>query len=88
MTRTQKRKSRKDSKTYTYDGKTQTLKEWAEELGVTVSALRKRMASGVPPDKLFSTDRRVTTGEKRDLRKYIRKLEKEMEDAEYRNSVR
>lgn len=78
-----KRQRRKDSKQYTYNGETHTLVEWAEILGVTTSAIRKRMQAGKPIEEVFSTDRRVVDGKKTDLQKYLRKLEREVEVRRY-----
>lgn len=82
MTNRQKRKQRSDSKIYTYNGDTHTLTEWAEILQITTSAIRKRMSAGKTVDEIFSTDRRVVDGKKTDLKKYLRKLEREAEDRE------
>lgn len=82
-----KRQRRKDSKQYTYNGETHTLVEWAEILGVTTSAIRKRMQAGKPIEEVFSTDRRVVDGRKTDLKKYLRKLEKEAWKREYEDSI-
>lgn len=56
------KKPRPDEKRYTAHGKTMTIKEWAEDLGVTVSCLRKRLASGMPYDKVFTPDKRAPGG--------------------------
>lgn len=40
---------------YTCHGKTQTLKEWAAELGITPAAIRCRLKNGWPPEKAFSS---------------------------------
>lgn len=87
MIRLTKRQRRKDSKQYEYNGETHTLVEWAEILGVTTSAIRKRMQAGKPIEEVFSTDRRVVDGRKTDLKKYLRKLEKEAWKREYEDSI-
>lgn len=74
------RKHRRDSKKYEHNGETHTLVEWAEILGVTTSALRKRMQAGRPPDQVFASDLRITSGERKYFRKYLRKLEREAEE--------
>ncbi len=79
MTRKQRRQ-RNDSKLYTFGGKTQTLREWAEELDITTSAIRKRMASGMPPEILFSKDRRIGENYGKHKQGYFRKLEREVND--------
>lgn len=87
MANRQKRKQRKDSKQYIYNGETHTLIEWSEILGVTTSAIRKRMQAGRPIDEVFSTDRRVVDGKKTDLKKYLRKLEREAEERMYDGDI-
>ena len=79
MTREQKRKRRKyaSAKWYSYNGKTLTLEGWSEELGVTESAIRKRMQKGLPPEVIFSPDRRLADGVSEYKRKMFRQLEKE-----------
>ena len=57
-----KRKRRSDSKKYTAHGKTLTIREWAEELGVTLSCLRKRLASGMTAEDAFTGDKRYPGG--------------------------
>lgn len=79
------RKHRRDSKKYEHNGETHTLVEWAEILGVTTSALRKRMQAGRPPDQVFAPDLRITSGERKYLRKYLRKLERQAEEREEAN---
>lgn len=44
-------------KFWTHDGRTQTLAQWADELGLTTAALHHRMASGRPPDQVFAAGR-------------------------------
>lgn len=38
--------ARKDTKTLTYNGKTQTIRQWAEELHMTVAGINYRIRSG------------------------------------------
>ena len=77
------KKSRNDSKLYTAHGKTMTIREWADDLGVTLSCLRKRLASGMPYDKVFTPDKRAPGGyigrEKRRRFSQIEKQQKEKE---------
>ena len=79
------RKHRRDSKKYEHNGETHTLVEWAEILGVTTSALRKRMQAGRPPDQVFAPDLRITSGERKYFRKYLRKLERQAVEREEAN---
>lgn len=78
MTRKQRRQ-RNDSKQYSFNGRTQTLREWADELGVTTSAIRKRMASGLPTETIFSPDRRISGNYGRHKSGYFRSLEREVD---------
>lgn len=39
-------KARKDTKMLTYNGKTQSINQWAEELGMTVGGIRYRLRNG------------------------------------------
>ena len=80
MTARQKRKARKDSRHFTYNGETHTIREWADICGVTLSAMRKRQKAGLPPDQLFAQDRRVGQHYGKYKGKYYRKLEREAEE--------
>lgn len=77
------RKKRNDRMLYTAYGKTQDINQWAEDLGVTVSCLRKRLASGMPYDKVFTPDKRAPGGyigrEKRRRFSQIERQQKEKE---------
>lgn len=75
MTREQRRQ-RNDSKQYSFGGRTQTLREWADELGITTSAIRKRMASGLHPEMIFSPDRRIGEHYGKHKSGYFRSLER------------
>lgn len=86
MTRRKQQKIRKDSKLYTYDGKTMTIREWAVYLDVTLSAMRKRMRAKLPPEELFSPDRRVGDNYGKYKGKYYRKLEREVDEKEWQES--
>ena len=79
------RKHRRDSKKYEHNGETHTLVEWAGILGGTTSALRKRMQAGRPPDQVFAPDLRITSGERKYFRKYLRKLERQAVEREEAN---
>lgn len=39
---------------YTFDGKTMTLREWAEHIGISFFALEKRVANGWSIDRVFA----------------------------------
>ena len=77
--KTGSRKKRRDSKLYTYNGQTMTIREWANELGVTLSAMRKRAKAKLPPEEMFSPDRRVGNDYGKYKGKYYRKLEREVD---------
>lgn len=77
------RRHRSDSKRYTYHGETHTVIEWSEILQVDPKTIKRRLREGRSPDEVFSADLRVTTGEKRELKKYIRKLEREAEERKW-----
>lgn len=74
------RKTRSDSKKYTYNGVTKPLREWSEELGVSVKTIKRRLREGRPPDEVFAQDRRIGNDYGSDMRKYFRKLEREAEE--------
>lgn len=82
ITRKQRR-ARKDSKYYTYDGETHTLKEWSEILGVAKRTLWRRMAEGRPIEDVFSTDRRVGNTYGAYMKSYMNRLEREAEERMY-----
>lgn len=44
----------------THDGKNQTLKQWSEETGISVSALYQRFTKGYSPEEILKKDRRTT----------------------------
>ena len=71
------RRQRKDSKILTYNGKSQTIKEWAAELGVTTKTILLRIQEKRPPDQIFSPDRRVSSEYGKDKERYFRQLERE-----------
>jgi len=48
-------------KHYTAHNKTQTLKEWAKELGVSIATLRARLYNRLPRDKVFTSVKRGRT---------------------------
>ena len=79
MTREQRRKRKKysNAKQYSHNGKTQTLEDWANELEITESAIRKRMQKGLPTEVIFSPDRRLTDGLSDYKKRMFRQLEKE-----------
>lgn len=77
------RRQRRDAKKYTYNGKTQTVREWSEELGVTPKNIKRRMSQGRPPEEVFSPDMRIGNDYGADKRKYFRKLEREMNERKY-----
>ena len=60
-----------------------TLKEWSDELGVSRRTILRRIQSGLPPEEVFSTDRRVGDQYGKYLSSYFRKLEKEVDEREY-----
>lgn len=73
----QVRKQRRDTKFYTAHGKTQSLDDWANDLGVTVSTLRKRLAQGLPYEEVFVQDRRTRSDYKgSDKKRYFSELER------------
>ena len=45
------------NRTYTHDGKTQTLAQWARELGIAYHVLHYRLNHGWEPPLLFSTEK-------------------------------
>ena len=47
--------SREHALNITYRGKTQTLTEWARELGISVSGMSRRVSRGGNPDHIFSS---------------------------------
>jgi hypothetical protein len=49
-------KGRKNEKTYTHDGKTMTVKEWAAHLGMPRVTLDKRIRKGLPLSLVFTVE--------------------------------
>ena len=54
-TRKQQQRNRRNNVIITYNGKTQTLIEWSEELNMSYKALRERYRSGWDINKIFNT---------------------------------
>lgn len=52
----QQQNNTSNNRTYTHDGKTQTLAQWARDLGIAYHVLRYRLNKGWQPPKLFTTD--------------------------------
>ena len=48
-------RNKTNSRMITYNGKTQCLKDWSEELGIKYSILQNRLNSGWSVDKAFTT---------------------------------
>lgn len=44
-------------KLHTYDGRTQTLEQWSNELGVSKRTLEARILAGMPTERVFSSGR-------------------------------
>ena len=76
------RKRRRDAKKYTFNGKTQTVYEWAEELGVTPKNIKRRLSQGRPTEEVFSTDLRVGDNYGKYKKAYFRRLEREADERE------
>ena len=53
----QRDKRKRPPKEYTYNGRTQTIQEWADELDLTPRTLRRRMLKKLPPNKIFAPNR-------------------------------
>ncbi len=53
-TRKQQNNNRRDTIHLTYQGKTLTLMEWAQETGISPYLLRERIYLGFPEEKIFS----------------------------------
>ena len=47
--------NRRSSRLYTYKGKTQCMRDWAKELGLDPSTVRKRLLKGLPLEKALSS---------------------------------
>lgn len=77
------RKRRSDSKIYEYRGESKTAREWADELGVTVKTFKRRLREGRSPDEVFSQDLRIGDDYGKYMQKYMRKLEREVENRRY-----
>lgn len=56
-TRSEQQRNRTDNVRLTYQGKTQTLAEWALELGVKRQTLDARRRDGLPIEKILSRER-------------------------------
>lgn len=54
-------KRKKCKKLYTYNGRTQSIQEWADELNLTVKGLRNRMSRKLPPEEIFSPSKHRAT---------------------------
>lgn len=54
---TRNRGGKRPTRLYSYDGKTMCIKDWAEEVGISASSMRKRLDNGWPLEKAFSKER-------------------------------
>lgn len=64
-----------------FDGKSRTMTEWAEKLGVTAQALYERQRRGLPPERVFTSNknpgRRPTVYKHNGVEKTIKQWAKE-----------
>lgn len=58
-TPSQQQRNRKTSRMITWNGKTQLMIEWAEELNIPYSTIESRMRAGMPLDKVFTQQRLI-----------------------------
>lgn len=64
-TATQQLRNRRDTVRITYNGRTQTAYDWADETGISAKALRERIRAGWPPEKALTTPINVNLSRKR-----------------------
>lgn len=55
-TRTEQARNRRSNRLLTYQGRTQPLSAWAEELGLTEKVVRSRLSYGYPTEIALSPD--------------------------------
>lgn len=54
---TRNRGGERATRLYTYDGKTMCIKDWADYVGISPSAMQKRLNNGWPLEKAFSSEK-------------------------------
>jgi hypothetical protein len=54
---TRNRGGARATRLYTYDGKTMCIKDWADYVGISPSAMQKRLNNGWPLEKAFSSEK-------------------------------
>ncbi|MEE0896505.1 MAG: hypothetical protein U0L88_02590 [Acutalibacteraceae bacterium] len=77
--------NRRSNKLITIKGKTQTVTEWAKEMGLSVGALQNRLRYGWEEDRLLEPKQVHLKMSKHEMRLEILKLRKQLE--EYKNKI-
>lgn len=60
-------KRKRPPKEYTYNGRTQTIQEWADELDIAPRTMCKRMYKKLPPEEIFAPRKRKAPRKERPL---------------------